>query len=71
MADSGVITTPEAALERIMAVETPIRPSKLTGVAGVLPTVVTVVLTLLVLFALSSVAWAWFEIYSRQPGMYR
>jgi hypothetical protein len=55
MADSGVITTPEAALERIMAVETPIRPGRLTGAAGVLPNVVTALLALLVLFSLATV----------------
>ncbi len=49
MADSGVIRSPEEALKRIMAIETPIRKAKLAGMTGMLPVLVVVVLALLIL----------------------
>jgi hypothetical protein len=49
VADSGVIRSPEEALKRIMAVETPIRTARLVGLTGMLPVLVVVVLAVLIL----------------------
>ncbi len=49
MADSGVIRSPEEALKRITAIETPIRKARLVGLTGMLPVLVVVVLALLIL----------------------
>ena len=55
MADSGVIRSPEEALKRIMAVETPIRTARLVGITGMLPVLVVFILAVLILIAAATI----------------